>query len=107
MTKSEQIKLLEAELKAQNFELEKANAKIEEYRRKTELFAVVAHTESGCDAEGRLFEHLTIHIAPAPYGSANYDHLAFCKALDQFLVKWNEVAIASCTKNEYKKEQGK
>ncbi len=107
MTKSEQIKLLEAELKVQKFELEKANAKIKEYQSKTELFAVVRHTKSGCDTEGRFFDHLTIHIAPAPYGSANYDHLAFCKALDQFLVKWNEVAIASCTKNEYKKEQGK
>ena len=107
MTKSEQIKLLEAELKATNFELEKANAKIKEYQSKTEYFAVVNHTGSACDGEGRFFEHLEIHIAPAPYGSANYDHLAFCKALDQFLGKWNEVAIASCTKNEYKKEQGK
>lgn len=107
MTKSEQIKLLEAELKVKDFELEKANAEIKEYRSKTELFAVVNHTGSECDGRGRLLEHLTIHIAPAPYGSANYDHLAFCKALDQFLGKWNEVAIASCTKNEYKKEQGK
>ena len=105
MTKAEQIKLLEAELKAQDFELEKANAKIEEYRRKTELFAVAVHTESGCDGEGRFYDNLTIRIAPAPYGSANYDHQAFCKALDQFLVKWNEVAIASCTQNEYKKKQ--
>ena len=65
MTKSEKIKLLEAELKAQGFELEK-------YRRNEESFAVVSHTGSGCDVEGRFFEHLTIHIAPAPYGSANY-----------------------------------
>ena len=102
MTKSEQIKLLESDLKVLNFKLEKANAKIEEYRRKEELFAVAVHTGSGCDAEGRFYDNLTIHIAPAPYGSANYDHQAFCKALDQFLAKWNEVAIASCTKNEYK-----
>ena len=107
MTKRERIMLLEAELKAKNFELEKANAKIEEYRSKTERFAFVNHTGSECDGEGRFYEHLIINIAPAPYGSANYDHLAFCKALDQFLGKWNEVAVASCTKNEYKKGQGK
>lgn len=107
MTKSEQIKLLEADLKATNFELEKAKAKIKEYRSKTECFAVVNHTGSASDGRGIFYEYLTIHIAPAPYGSANYDHLAFCKALDQFLGKWNEVAIASCTKNEYKKEQGR
>ena len=105
MTKSEQIKLLEAELKTKDFELEKANAKIKEYRSKTERFAFVEHTESAYDGRGRFLEHLTIHSVPAPYGSANYDHPAFCKALDCFLGKWNEVAIATCTENEYKKEQ--
>lgn len=102
MTKGEQIKMLEAELKAERLEHEKAKAEIKEYKKREETCAIVERGEAGCDGYG-YWQSFRVRSFKAPYGTGAFSFEAFHKALTQFLNKWNEAAREACMKNEFKK----
>ena len=100
MTQAEKIKMLEAELKAERLEHEKAEAELEEYRKREETCAVVERGEAGHDGDS-YWQAFLVRSFKAPYGTFSFE--AFHKALTQFLNKWNEAAREACVKNEFKK----
>ena len=102
MTQAEKIKMLEAELKAERLEHEKAEAELEEYRKREETCAVVERGEAGHDGDG-YWQAFLVRSFIAPYGTGAFGFEAFRKALTQFINKWNEAAREACMKNEFKK----
>jgi hypothetical protein len=99
VTKSEQIKMLEAELKAERLEREKAEAKLNEYKKREERFAFVE--SEGATYDGyRYKERLLVYAQPAPYGAGVFGPEGFHKALGQFIAKWNIAASNACQINE-------
>ena len=102
MTKAEQIRMLEAELKAERLEHEKAKAEIKEYKKRDETCAVVERGEAGCDGYD-YWQSFRVRSFQAPYGTGAFGFEAFHKALTQFINKWNEAAREACMKNEFKK----
>ena len=102
MTKVEQIKMLEAELKAERLEHEKTEAELEEYKKREETCAVVKCGDAGHDEDG-YWQSFLVRSFKAPYGTGAFGFEAFHKALTQFLNKWNEAAREACVKNEFKK----
>ena len=102
MTQAEKIKMLEAELKAERLEHEKAEAELEEYRKREETCAVVERGEAGHDGDS-YWQAFLVRSFKAPYGTGAFSFEAFHKALTQFLNKWNEAAREACVKNEFKK----
>lgn len=107
MTKSEQIKMLESELKAERLEREKAEAKLNEYKKREEFFVFVE--SEGTTYDGYCHkERLLVYAQPAPYGAGVFSPEGFHKALGQFITKWNTAASDACLINEAeaKKEGG-
>jgi hypothetical protein len=106
VTKAEQIKMLEAELKAERLERERAEAKLEEYKKREESFVFVE--SRGAIYNGyRSTEQLLVHAQPAPYGAGVFSPEGFSKALGQFITKWNNAASDACQINELEaKEKG-
>ena len=102
MTQAEKIKMLEAELKAERLEHEKAEAELEEYRKREETCAVVERGEAGHDGYG-YWQSFRVRSFEAPYGTGAFGFEAFHKALTQFINKWNEAAREACVENEFKK----
>lgn len=102
MTQAEKIKMLEAELKAERLEREKAEAKLNEYKKREELFVFVE--SEGAVYDGYYYkERLIVHAQPAPYGAGVFSPRGFNKAIGQFINKWNEAAWEACAENEFKK----
>ena len=102
MTQAEKIKMLEAELKAERLEHEKAKAEIKEYKKREETCAIVERGQAGCDENG-YWQAFLVRSFKAPYGTGAFGFEAFHKALTQFINKWNEAAREACMKNEFKK----
>ena len=102
MTQAEQIKMLEAELKAERLEHEKAEAVIKEYKKREETCAVVERGKAGHDGDS-YWQAFLVRSFKAPYGAGAFGFEAFHKALTQFLNKWNEAAREACAENEFKK----
>ena len=102
MTQAEKIKMLEAELKAERLEHEKAKAEIKEYKKRDETCAIVERGEAGHDGYG-FWQDFLVRSFKAPYGTGAFSFEAFHKALTQFINKWNEAAREACMKNEFKK----
>lgn len=99
MTKSEQIKMLEAELKAARLEREKAEAKLNEYKKREERFVFVQ--SEGATYDGYHYtERLLVRTQVAPYGAGVFSPEGFNKALGQFITKWNIAACNACQTNE-------
>lgn len=104
MTKSEQIKMLEAELKAERLGREKAEAKLNEYKKREESFVFVE--SEGATFDGfRYTERLLVHAHAAPYGAGVFSPEGFNKALGQFITKWNIAASNACQINEVEVKQ--
>lgn len=95
MTKAEQIKMLESELKAERLELEKARFELAEYKKREESFVFVENQGSEYDGF-RHKEILMVYACPAEYGAGVFDFTGFHKALDQFVKKWNIAATEAC-----------
>ena len=109
MTQAEKIKMLEAELKAERLEHEKAEAELKEYRKREEKCVFVQYEGVGNDGYG-FWQRLVVRSYPASYGAGTFDIEGFHKSLEQFCKKWNEVAMAACCCNEHvkpKKGDGK
>lgn len=102
MTQAEKIKMLEAELKAERLEHEKAKAEIEEYKKREETFVYIQHLGAEGGING-FCEKIAIHYHDAPYGAGMFNEGGFHKALEQFIDKWNRAATEACMKNEFKK----
>ena len=99
MTKAEQIKMLEAELKAERLERERAEAELNEYKKREESFVFVK--SDGATYDGyRHTERLLVYSQPAPYGAGVFSSEGFHKALGQFINKWNNAASNACQINE-------
>ena len=107
MSKAEQIKMLEAELKAERLGRERAEAKLNEYKKREESFVFVE--SEGATYDGYHYkERLLVNAQPAPYGAGVFSPEGFHKALGQFITKWNIAACNACQINEAeaKKEGG-
>ena len=102
MTQAEKIKMMEAELKAERLEHEKAKAEIEEYKKREETCAIVERGEAGHDGIS-YWQSFYVRSFKAPYGTGAFSFMAFHEALNQFLNNWNEAAREACMKNEFKK----
>ena len=102
MTKAEKIDMLEAQLKAARFELDIAKDTISNYKKKVERVVFVEQGDCGFDRLG-FFANFTVRSRPAPYGAGVLDYEGLCKALVQFIAKWNEAA-QEAMENQFKQQ---
>lgn len=100
MTKAEQIKMLETELKSERLEHEKAEAELRAYKKREERFVFVEKGGAVFSPMEGFSETFTVRSQAATYGAGVFDYMGFCKALDQFLNKWNTAAMEACLVNE-------
>ena len=80
-------------------EREKAEAKLNEYKKREESFVSVESMGATCDGY-HYTERLLVHAHAAPYGAGVFSHEGFNKALRQFITKWNIAASNACRINE-------
>ena len=95
MTKAEQIKYLEAQLKASRLELEKTTVALEEYKRREESFVIVDRTDEGVDERG-YWAQIIVRSREARAGAGVFDLHGFVKSLEQLIKKWNIAAVEAC-----------
>lgn len=103
MTKAERIKQLETELKLERMEHEKTRSRLMEYQKRDECYVVAQQKGAVFDNLGGYSSSVIVRVRQAPFGAGNFDIKAFDGALRQFLLKWNELAVEACEKNEYRK----
>ena len=99
MTKSEQIKMLQLELKDCRSELKEQEAELKKFRDREQSFVIVEETGSGVDERG-YYACFTVRSCPAPFGSGMFDAPGFHRALEQFIKKWNSSAVETCQELE-------